>query len=180
MKPSTVNFILLAMLVAFAVFCISYSLLAQPEATTDWGLGDLSRDTRQILHEAHELLDRSSGGDTQAMIELSHLFNESWALRGSWLYQGAILGDEKAILGLISQSLDSYEPTYYTAFAWITAAHKLGVLNTPVVNLHGYRGDHRCDEKWFAERMEPHRLRRAAAFGDRLHKRVLKNTGGQP
>ena len=179
MKPSTVNYILLALLGFFAVFCIAYSLLAQPAATTDWGLGDLSRDTRQILGQAQELLDRSSGGDTQAMIELSRLFNESWALRGAWLQQGAIRGDEKAILGLISQSLDSYEPTYYTAFAWITAAHKLGVLKSPKVGRHG---DLWCDEKWFAERMEPLRLWQAAAFGDRLHKRVLKNTegGGQP
>ena len=179
MKDSTVNIILLALLVAFAVFCISYSMLAQPPATTDWGLSDMSWETRQFLNEAQELLDRSSGGDTQAMIELAELFRWDWARSENWLYQAAIRGDEKAMVRLISESLDTHEPAYYTAFAWIIAAHKLGVLNSPGVGRHG---DIWCDEKWFAERMEPNRLWQAAAYGDRLHKRVLKNTegGGQP
>ena len=155
-------------------------VLGLPSSTTDWGLEALSRDTRTFLNQANELLDRSSGGDTQAMRELAQLLDEHLTLPQSWRHQAAIRGDKKAMLQLIFRSLDTWEPSYYTAFAWINAAYRLGVLNSPGVGRHGYGGDHWCDEKWFAERMEPHRLRRAAAFGDKLYEQVLKHRGGQP
>ena len=144
----------------------------------DHGLGKTSGDLTELLAMAQQLLGRASQGDIEAMYELGKLFRSNWARTGSWFHQAAVRGHEEAMTALIFHSLDYTEPSYYTAWAWIQAGYKLGVLAHPHVGTYGYRGEGTHDEQWFRERMKPEVLQRAYRHSDRLYRWVMENAGG--
>ena len=75
---------------------------------------------------------------------------------------------------LIFHSLDTQGPHYYTAWAWIQAGYKLGVLAHPHVGTYGHGGEGNHDEQWFRERMKPEDLHRAYRHSDRLYRWVTE------
>ena len=161
----------LAVIVASLILASPSPLLAPDH---DHGLEDFSRDTAEFLATAQALLDQAQQGDLEAMAGLANLFREDQANPSNWYYQAAIRGHEKAMVALIFHSLDTWGPHYYTAWAWIQAGYKLGVLDHPHVGTYGYGGEGTHDEQWFRDRMKPEDLHRAYRYSDRLYRRVTE------
>lgn len=162
----------LAVIVASLILASPAPLLAPDH---DHGLGDLSRDTVEFLATAQALLDQAQQGDLEAMEELANLFRSDRTKTSNWYYQAAIRGHEKSMVSLIFHSLDNtWEPHYKTAWAWIQAGYKLGVLDHPHVGTSGYGGEGTHDEQWFRERMKPEDLHRAYRYSDRLYRWVAE------
>jgi TPR repeat protein len=161
----------LAVIVASLILASPAPLLAPDH---DHGLGDLSRDTAEFLATAQALLDQAQQGDLEAMAELANLFREDRSKTSNWYYMAAIRGHEKSMVALIFDSLDNWGPRYYTAWAWIQAAYKLGVLDHPQVGTYGSGGEGIQDEQWFRERMKPEDLHRAYWYSDKLYRRVTE------
>ena len=144
----------------------------------DHGLRKLSRDTEEFLVTAQSLLDQAGQGDLEAMRQLAELFSEDRTRTGNWLYQAAIRGHQDAIGELVFDALDTDDPRYYTAWAWIQAGYRLGVLSHPNVGTNRYGGKGIHDERWFSERMKPEDLQRSNRYSDRLYRWVIESTEG--
>lgn len=162
--------------IAIVVIVSSPAKLLAP--AHDHGLGKTSKDLAELLATAQELLGKARQGDIEAMYGLGKLFRSNRARTGSWFYEAAIRGHEEAMSALIFHSLDYTEPNYFTAWAWIQVAYRLGVTNEPVVWSGGYRGDHTHNGQWFSEQMKPEDLHLANRLSDRLYQLVTENTGG--
>lgn len=165
-------------LAAIAIVLIVSSPAKLLAPAHDHGLGKTSGDLVELLATAQELLGKASQGDIEAMYELGKLFRSNRARTGSWFHQAAVRGHEEAMSALIFHSLDYTEQRYHTAWAWINASYRLGVIDHPEVWTAGYRGDHTHNEQWFSERMKPEDLYRAYRHSERLYHWVVENAGG--